>query len=991
MARRESWEDGPVIDPIERLETNGKRVLILMLPFATPEFPGLGPTLIRSVLEREGLPADIFYGNLLFSRLVEGDPFVDRELAQLPWCEIAFTPYYFGTSPSAAAERLRHYALRLVADPGAHPRERFEQIVANAGHFLDLLFEAIPWERYDIVGFSVIMGQTVASLAVAKRIKSRYGGVRTIFGGPNTSWPMGAEMLRSFPEIDFILEGEADETVAPLVRAIRSSSGVPSRLGGLMYRDDEGRVRRAGDVAPVHDLDALPVPDFGPFFEQMERFGLRHVQPYLSIETSRGCWWGSKHHCTFCGIDDILMKFRSKSPAHILDEITTLSARHRYTEFFAVDSIINLSFCNELLPILGRLRAEHGWDFNFFFESKSNIRREQAQLFRYGGVNSVQPGLESFSDHILRLMDKGTSGARQIQCLKFLAEQEIFPNWNLIYRNPGETPQDIRGTIAVIPFLHHLLPLHPGGLIQMQVNRFAPYHNDPGRYGLGNVRAKPYYRDIYPDDRIDHEMLAFYFDYDYEDPNEEELKELYRELHRTVEVWRECYREDALLQARGPGFVRIVDRRVHPGPLGVPEDRGETITVLDGPWAEVFSSCDEVRSQDGLVRDFSGIIPEGEILAFLDRMVAQRLIYRSPSGQLINLPLLRESRERYQPVPEVARAASQPVAARAVVSPERAAVGGGSRWSGSIEQGSSMPRGEPSPADQSGAEGPDVAPLRILESDPGEALAELLGRARRTAMLRFDLGRISFSRRNPTRVLDELARLRRDEYYGLSFTARVPARLSPPQVIALRNAGVEAVTVQDGGPDDGDEESDHTDLSELKKIATVRLLHAAGIRVEWALGHGSRGDDGLTGSLAAMHHLPPPSGLRRDRHPSTSTPAPEVGRIEAVAQWWQGHRPWTLTYARGPGFVRIFDRRAGEHDWKFISLDEVQSRIFLFCEQVRSFPEIEATVPEVAAEGLLRFLANLVANSLMCRIGRGCYLTLPIRRKSEERWTSGDY
>jgi hypothetical protein len=71
--------------------------------------------------------------------------------------------------------------------------------------------------------------------------------------------------------------------------------------------------------------------------------------------------------------------------------------------------------------------------------------------------------------------------------------------------------------------------------------------------------------------------------------------------------------------------------------------------VLDGVWADVFTACDEVRQDADLVRSFSNVAPPAEILAFIDRMVDARLIYRSSSGQLINLPLLQQARDRYQP------------------------------------------------------------------------------------------------------------------------------------------------------------------------------------------------------------------------------------------------------------------------------------------------------------------------------------------------------
>jgi ribosomal peptide maturation radical SAM protein 1 len=635
--------------------TSGKRVLILLMPMATPEFPGLGPTLIRSILVSQGEPCDIVYGNLVFSRVIGGDAFVEHQLSKVAAAEILFTPYYFDTPREDAAEYLRDYVSHLVENPRTLTTERFTRLVDAAGRCLDELYSGIRWEDYDVVGFSVMMQQTVASLALARRIKAEHPHIRIVFGGPSTSLPMGDEMIRSFPEIDVVVEGEADAAITPLVRELRARPQGPFTVPGVLYRAPDGSIRHTGPAVPFHDLDSLPAPDYEPFFTQLEALGIRHVQPYIQIETSRGCWWGEKHHCTFCGIDDTVLKYRSKSDGVVIREILTLAARHQYPDFFSVDSIINHRSYKTLLPALGQLRDEEESDISFFFESKSNIKREQVQAYRHGGVNAVQPGVESFDDHILSLMNKGTTAARQIQCVKLLSEFGLVPNWNLIYRLPGETAEDYRRTVEIIPLLHHLPPLHGEGLIPMLLNRFAPYHNTPEQFGITNIRPLDWYRHVYPRPGIDLDRLAFYFEYDHPNHQDAELDARHAELEQAIWTWRACWRPDALLQTRGPGFVQVHDRRAFPGPGGVPEER-DVLTTLVDVWAEIFTACDEVTTEAELLRAFSDRVPGDDLLGFLAQLAADRLVYRSPGGQVVNLPLLLEARERQGTLPAPAAA-----------------------------------------------------------------------------------------------------------------------------------------------------------------------------------------------------------------------------------------------------------------------------------------------------------------------------------------------
>lgn len=626
-----------------------KRVLIVLMPWAAPVFPGLGPALLRSILNRDGISCDILYGNLVFSKMIDGDAFFEQHLGKFAICELAFTPYYFNSPQAKAAEALWRHARDSARDGSLHKLERYEWLVSRAGACLDAVYASVPWDRYDIIGFSVMMQQTVPSLALARMIRRDHPDMRIVFGGPNCSWPMGEEIIRCFPEVDVVVEGEADGVIGPLVRELRSGGRLTPR--GVYYRDEGGNVRRTAPGAPFTDVNGLPVPDYGPFFEQMEALGLDHFQPYLQMETSRGCWWGQKHHCSFCSLEDALIKFRSKSEDGVLREILDLASRHRYTEFFPTDSIMNHRFYKTLLPRLAQLREDAGFDFTFFFEVKSNLKRKHARVLRAAGVNAVQPGIESFNDHILELMDKGSSGIRQVQCLKALAECGIVANWNMIFRNPNERAEDYRQLVALIPFLHHLPPLHDEGLTPMLLMRFSPYFERPEKYGIRNVRPAYFYADIFPAPTIDLHKIAFYFDFDHSDHENEELKALHLELVDAIEQWRKCYRENSLEQFRGPGFVNVVDRRApFPGDL-TPAAGAETVITLEGKHAELFSYWDDVRTHEETVRSFAGRIAPNEIDAFVEEMVRRRLVYRSADGALLNLPLLFDVRERSHALP----------------------------------------------------------------------------------------------------------------------------------------------------------------------------------------------------------------------------------------------------------------------------------------------------------------------------------------------------
>jgi magnesium-protoporphyrin IX monomethyl ester (oxidative) cyclase len=60
----------------------------------------------------------------------------------------------------------------------------------------------------------------------------------------------------------------------------------------------------------------------------------------LLLETSRGCWWGAKQHCTFCGLNGGAMAFRSKSAERVVEEIRYLRDRYGVESLSVVDNIL---------------------------------------------------------------------------------------------------------------------------------------------------------------------------------------------------------------------------------------------------------------------------------------------------------------------------------------------------------------------------------------------------------------------------------------------------------------------------------------------------------------------------------------------------------------------------------------------------------------------------------------------------------------------------
>jgi ribosomal peptide maturation radical SAM protein 1 len=452
---------------------------------------------------------------------------------------------------------------------------------------------------------------------------------------------MGMELHRRFNFVDYALMGEADESFPVLVRLLlagRLKGAARNAIPGLLYRSKTG-TQCTSPPQPVRDMDELPIPDYSDYFRDLDlsAAGL-FVVPTLLFETSRGCWWGARHHCRFCGLNGTTLSFRSKTAKRALEEVKYLVSQWQIDMLQAVDNVVNMAHFRDLFPAL----AHNERPLRFFYEIRANLSRKQVKILRDAGVVHVQPGIESMNQHILDLMGKGTTPFLNIQVLKWCKEYDIHADWNLLYGFPGETEADYKQLLRLLPEIRFLNPPRACGPVRL--DRFSPYFMSASRYGFTNVRPLASYHYIYPFDDESVHRIAYYFDYDYAPGCR--TGDRSAELIGYVNDWR-TNPERGTLQAveRPDGTLAIIDTRS----IAIRRD-----AVLRGMDQEAYSYCDVARSAADvhrqLLRKFPGAkVSEVHVRAFLEGLVAHRFMVTDDSLYL-SLAL------RSQPEKEISRA-----------------------------------------------------------------------------------------------------------------------------------------------------------------------------------------------------------------------------------------------------------------------------------------------------------------------------------------------
>jgi ribosomal peptide maturation radical SAM protein 1 len=219
-----------------------------------------------------------------------------------------------------------------------------------------------------------------------------------------------------------------------------------------------------------------------------------------------------------------------------------------------------MSYLKDLFPKLKEIEA----GYELFYEVKANLSREQLKLMAEAGVTRIQPGLESLSSNVLRLMRKGVRAVQNVNVLRWSQYYGIGVSWNLLWGFPGETEQDYIEQAALIPHLRHLPP--PDVASRIWLERFSPLFAGRDTPGLKGKAPERSYQYVYPAE-VDLQKAAYFFDYEAEGAVPDTV---YTAVHDAVEAWSSARLADEppeLTHRSAPHFVQISDQR-HQGQDG---------------------------------------------------------------------------------------------------------------------------------------------------------------------------------------------------------------------------------------------------------------------------------------------------------------------------------------------------------------------------------------------------------------------------------------
>jgi len=288
----------------------------------------------------------------------------------------------------------------------------------------------------------------------------KFFGARTIAVGPHvTSLPQ--ETLEQFPTLDFAIIGEAEETIADLLRACESGSDMAG-VKGIAYRDGHGKVIITEKRPFIEDLDTLPIA-----LHELLPISKHHLpfigSNYTFVLASRGC----PFQCTFCRQPIMWERqVRKRSAKSILEELQYLNQLGInnlmfHSDTFTIDRDIVLELCEAIVQAGLKVR----WICNSRVDT---VDPEMLRAMKRAGCWMIAYGIETGSDTILKNVKKGGTAtvaqAKQAMAWTVAAGIKIWAYF--IIGLPGENSQTVRETVRFAKSI-------PADLVNFAVG--APY------------------------------------------------------------------------------------------------------------------------------------------------------------------------------------------------------------------------------------------------------------------------------------------------------------------------------------------------------------------------------------------------------------------------------------------------------------------------------------------------------------------------------------
>ena len=588
------------------------KLLLISMPFALPHTPSIQLGTLSAYLKNKGIAVDAYHAYLTCADILSHE--LAYILSYLPTEEFFYTSFLFPDNFKKHRNKIEKKYNKAIQNLTCEQPLSFQTVLDKIDSFNQELLTTIDFSSYSLIGFSITFDQLRPSIYLAREIKRRHPHIPIVFGGVRCADDLGVSLLKTFPEIDFVVSGEGEETLRSLFLNLQNKKF--DQIKGLVWRDNTS-VTFNGPPEKL-PADGFAIPDYGDYFAKLEMCSPEFknlVKGYLAIpiEGSRGCWWNK---CTFCNLNMQFSGYREKPIERILHEVSSQVEKYQCHSIKFVDNIQSTKDFDAFMTGLIDLNK----DLNIFLEIRACLSKEDYRLMQRAGVKVVQIGIEAFGNGMLEKMNKGVTTIENVAALKYCQEFGIIPIYNVIGNYPNETEDDLKETAENVKFLTNFHP--PVNISNMLLGHKSRVYCNAHDFNIKEMSVPKNALLFYPKE-VCQTLLPNVYDYTRIEDAENDpsaWQEIFREWKQ---VWDESKAKPLLYFQDATDFLTITDTLSKSSPK----------CILREIEREVYLFCDTIQTKETILKQFPSLTAD-HLEEMVEEWVAHRWMFREKDSFL---------------------------------------------------------------------------------------------------------------------------------------------------------------------------------------------------------------------------------------------------------------------------------------------------------------------------------------------------------------------
>lgn len=358
------------------------------------------------------------------------------------------------------------------------PRNIIEQ------RMIELLEAKIAEHNPTLIGFSVpFPGNLLSALQCAQHIKSQHPAIRTLMGGGYPTTELRDITDKAFfGYIDFLV---LDDGELPLEQILAGLPPVHTYTTEGWHGGKE-TVSHAERGCP--DFTGLPHRQYISLTEvtnPMHR--LWSDGRWNKMIAAHGCYWAQ---CAFCDTSlDYICRYDAVPAALFVDWMEEVIAQTESRGFHFVDEAAPPKVLKEISLEILRRGLKVSWWTNIRFEE--NYTGDLCLLMAAAGCIAVSGGLETASNRLLELMNKGVSVEQATLAMRNFYYAGIMVHSYLMYGFPTQTLQESVDSLEVVRQLFRAELISSAFWHRYAMTIHSPSGREPEKFGVKRRPTHP--------------------------------------------------------------------------------------------------------------------------------------------------------------------------------------------------------------------------------------------------------------------------------------------------------------------------------------------------------------------------------------------------------------------------------------------------------------------------------------------------------------------